>query len=85
MIRFYINLIPGVGYVVTRLETDGGDYSNRYVRNFGDRQSDAMEFRDDCNNGKIDEIRIKLLMDTYTCLPYKYLGKGNLRKQRTEE
>lgn len=85
MISYYISLQPGVGYVVTQLDTDGiehGCLSNRYIRNFGDRQSDAIEFRNDCSNGKIDERRIKLLMQTYTTQPYKYLGKGTLRKQK---
>lgn len=84
MASYYIDQQPGIGYVVTQLDTanlDDGYLSNRYVRNFGDRQTDAIEFRDDCNNGKIDPRRIKLLMDTYTPQPYKYLGKGNLRKQ----
>ena len=85
MVNYYIDLQPGVGYVVTQLDTDGldnGFLSNRYVRNFGDRQSDAIEFRNDCNNGKIEERRIKLLMKTYTVQPYKYMGKGVLRKQK---
>ena len=83
MRKFYIDLQPGVGYVVALLDTDGldnGFLSNSYVRNFGFRQSDAIEFRNDCNDGKIDDSRIKLLIKTYTQQPYKYLGKGNLRK-----
>lgn len=81
MARYYIINQPEVGYIVAQLETDSNWYmSNRYVRCFGDRQSDAMEFRDDCNEGKIDPKRIKLLMDNYTDQPYKYMGKGILRK-----
>ena len=55
MRKFYIDLQPGVGYVVALLDTDGldnGFLSNSYVRNFGFRQSDAIEFRNDCNDGK---------------------------------
>ena len=79
----YIIEQPGVGYIVAQLETEDNWFlSNRYVRNFGWRQSDAIEFRNDCNSGKIDDKRIKLLMDTYTDQPYQYLGKGNLRKQK---
>ena len=74
-----------IGYVVMRLESDGnGWYSSGSIRNFGDRQSDAIEFRDDCRNGKIEPKRINELVRTYTDSPYKYLGKGNVRKQRTE-
>ncbi len=80
--RYYICQVPGVGYVVTQLERDDYIIGNAYVRNFGDRQTDAIEFRDDCNNGKISENRIKLLIKTYTPQPYKYLGKGNLRKNK---
>ncbi len=86
MAHYYIDNQPSVGYVVAQLDTSGlddGYLSNRYVRNFGDRQSDAIEFRDDCNNGKIDPRRIKLLKDTYTPQPYKYLGNGNLRKNNS--
>lgn len=63
-------------------ENNDGYISCRFVRNFGDRQTDAIEFRNDCNNGKIDDRRVKLLMDTYTDQPYIYLGKGNLKKQQ---
>lgn len=78
---FYIQNIPGVGYIVTAMENDNDGYiSTRYLRNFGERQSDAIEFRDDCRNGKIDYKRIKQLADTYTDTPYRYLGKGNVRK-----
>ena len=54
------------------------------VRCFGYRQTDAIEFRNDCNSGRIDESRIRLLVKTYSDIPYKYLGNGNLRKQRRE-
>lgn len=83
MAHFYITNKPGVGYIVTCMGIDEGGYEqNGFVRNFGDRQSDAIEFRNDCNNGKIDDRRIKLLMNTYTNQPYIYLGKGNLKKQQ---
>ena len=83
MAHYYISNIEGVGYVVTQMDTDGkGYYSCSFVRNFGDRQTDAIEFRDDCNNCKIDYTRIKLLVKTYTEQPYKYMGKGVLRKQK---
>lgn len=83
MAHYYINLNPGIGYVVTQLERDY-DWllGSTSVVNFGDRQSDAIEFRDDCNNGVIDERRIKLLMKTYTNQPYKYMGKGVIKTQK---
>lgn len=85
MSKYYIRIDPGVGYVVTQLEHDyDWFYGCTSVCNFGDRQSDAMEFRDDCNNGVIDERRIKLMMKTYTIQPYKYMGKGVLRKTKEE-
>lgn len=84
MAEYYIANNAGIGYVVKRLESDGnGWYSSDSIRNFGDRQTDAIEFRDDCRNGKIEPKRINELVRTYTDLPYKYLGKGNVRKQRT--
>lgn len=49
------------------------------------RQTDAIEFRDDCRNGKIEPKRINQLIQSYTDQPYKYLGKGNVRKNREEE
>lgn len=83
MARFYIHNNTGVGYVVACMEEESdGYYSCRFVRNFGSRQSDAIEFRDDCNDGKVDYKRIKLLMDTYTEQPYRYMGKGIIRKQK---
>ncbi len=82
MTRHYIINQPGTGYIVAQLEDEyNWCLSNRYVRNFGYRQSDAIEFRNDCNSGRIDERRINFLMDTYTPEPYQYLGKGILRKQ----
>lgn len=84
MIHFYIHNRPGLGYVVMRME-EGAVPSSMPVRCFGYRQSDAIEFRDDCRNGKIDDRRIKLFVDTYTNRPYKYLGNGNLRKAEMEE
>ena len=83
MAHHYIVNQPGVGYIVAQLETEDNWYmSNRYVANFGDCQSDAIEFRDDCNNGKIEPRRIKMLMDKYTDKPYKYEPRTKaLRKQ----
>lgn len=73
MVHYYIDNREGVGYVVMRNE----DYCNGRngcgpIRNFGDRQTDAIEFRNDC--------RIRLMVRTYTSQPYKYLGKGRLHK-----
>ena len=82
---YYIRNQPGVGYIVCQLERDEVSIGCSFVRNFGYRQSDAIEFRNDCNNGKIDEKRIKLLIKTYTDQPYKYLGHGTLRKNKEEE
>ncbi len=83
MAQFYIEH-NAKGYVVARLEV-GSCPSVRYIRNFGDRQGDAMRFRDDCNSGKIDDKRVKQLADTYTPQPYKYLGRGRLAKDREEQ
>ena len=81
MVHYYIDNREGAGYVVMRNE----DYCNDRngcgpIRNFGDRQTDAIEFRNDCRNGVIDESRIRLMVRTYTSQPYKYLGKGRLHK-----
>lgn len=82
MAHYYIHNNAGVGYIVAQLENEDNWFrSCRFVCNFGDRQTDAFEFRDDCNNGKIDERRINYLMDKYTDIPYKYMGKGILKKQ----
>lgn len=79
--RCFIDKKPGVGYVVTELELDR--YARPYpIRNFGDRYSDAIEFRNDCERGVIPEHRINFLIRTYTNQPYQYLGNGNLKKQR---
>ena len=85
MAHHYIVNQPGVGYIVAQLESEDSWYmSNRYVVKFGDRQTDAIEFRDDCNNGKIEPRRIKMLMDKYTDKPYIYDPSrgGILRKQK---
>lgn len=83
MAQFYITNNPGVGYIVTCMGIDEGGYErNDFVRNFGDRQTDAIEFRNDCNNGKIEDSRVRLLIKSYTQQPYIYLGKGNLKKQQ---
>ncbi len=84
MAKYYINNNPGVGYVVQQLEQDDWYIGSTSVCNFGDRQTDAIEFRDDCNNGVIDDRRIKLLIKTYTPQPYKYIGKGVLRKNNEQ-
>lgn len=81
MARHYISEQEGVGYIVVQLDTEENWFlSTRNVCCFGWRQSDAMEFRDDCNSGKIEDGRIKYLMDKYTDEPYQYLGKGRIRK-----
>ena len=83
MAEYFIKSRTGVGYVVAQLDSDGNGYfTNRDIRNFGDRQTDAIEFRDDCRNGKIDYGRIKKMCDTFSNQPYKYLGKGRLQKQK---
>ncbi len=83
MTSYYIINQEGIGYVVAELATEENWHlGNRYVCNFGYRQSDAMEFRNDCNDGKIEPRRIKYLMDNYTRQPYKYCGKGILKKQK---
>lgn len=85
MAEFYIANNTGVGYVVRRLQSDGnGWYSCDSIRNFGYRQTDAIEFRNDCSNGKIEPKRIEQLIKTYTDQPYKYIGKGNVRKNKEE-
>jgi hypothetical protein len=79
--RNFIDKKPGIGYVVTELELDR--YAKPHpIRNFGDRQSDAIEFRNDCERGVISEQRINLFIRTYTNTPYQYLGNGNLKKQK---
>ena len=82
MSRFFIACEVGVGYVVTELVPEMVP-SIRKVRCFGQRQSDAMEFRNDCNNGKIDERRIEMLVRSYSKAPYRYLGNGNLAKEKS--
>lgn len=85
MIHYYIRNEVDIGYIVARVATDEdfieGCYSCGFICNFGYRQSDAMAFRDDCKEGRIDPKRIKFLMDKYTDTPYKYMGKGILKKQ----
>lgn len=89
MVHYYIRNEVGIGYVVAQLLTDDdfieGCYSCSNIRNFGYRQSDAIEFRNDCRNGVIDERRVKQLINSYTDVPYQYLGKGNVRKQKVVE
>lgn len=81
MPRYYTINQPGVGYIVAQLSEGDGYIGNRYVRCFGDRQSDAFEFRNDCNAGRIDPRRIAYMCDTYTDVPYRYYGKGRLCRQ----
>ena len=83
MIHFFIRYESGKGYIVMMMDNDNIP-SVAPVRCFGYRQTDAIEFRNDCNSGRIDESRIRLLVKTYSDIPYKYLGNGNLRKQRRE-
>ncbi len=84
MIHFFKRYESGKGYIVMMMDNDNVP-SVAPVRCFGHRQTDAIEFCNDCNSGRIDESRIRLLVRTYSDVPYKYLGKGNLRKQRKEE
>ncbi len=82
MAHYYISNTAGLGYVVRCIRAREDGYMERFpVRCFGDRQSDAMEFRDDCNAGIIDDRRIRFLASTYTEHPYQYYGKGILRRQ----
>ncbi len=84
MAHYYISSTP-VGYVVQKLERDYNVCDGKTkLRNFGFRQSDAMEFRDDCNKGLIDGRRINDFIRTYTDQPYQYLGKGRLKKIHDE-
>lgn len=84
MARYFISN-QEIGYVVMRMQSEGdGWYSTDCIRNFGDRQTDAIEFRDDCRNGKIEPKRIQMLINTYTEQPYKYVGRGNVRKDKEE-
>ncbi len=88
MVGYYISN-QSIGYVVMRY-TSGEDFidgcfSTDSIRNFGDRQTDAIEFRNDLRNGLVPESRIRQLVKTYTDVPYQYLGKGNLRKLRMAE
>lgn len=78
---FFIN--NDHGYTVMAMDADSVP-SVSPVKNFGDRQGDAIEFRNDCRNGVISESRIRLMIRTYTNIPYKYLGKGNCRKNKDE-
>lgn len=89
MVHYYIRNNTGIGYVVAQLLT-GDDFipgcsSCNNIRNFGYRQSDAIEFRNDLRKGLIPESRIKQLVKSYTEQPYRYLGNGNLRKLRMVE
>jgi hypothetical protein len=88
MVEYYISN-QSIGYVVM-LCTSGEDFidgcfSTASIRNFGDRQSDAIEFRNDLRKGLIPESRIKQFIKSYTEQPYRYLGNGNLRKLRMVE
>ena len=85
MVEYYVSN-QSIGYVVMRCAS-GEDFldgcsSTNSIRNFGDRQTDAIEFRNDLRKGLIPESRIKMLVKTYTEQPYRYLGNGNLRKLR---
>ena len=43
MAEYFIKSRTGVGYVVAQLDSDGNGYfTNRDIRNFGDRQTDAI-------------------------------------------
>ncbi len=83
MTIYYVqNFTPQVGYIVTRLEQEDGFISTRNICCFGYSQPDAIRFCDDINAGKISPARIERLMDNYTDQPYKYCGKGILKKQK---
>lgn len=81
MEHYYIHNGLERGYIVVQLGCDGeGHYSRSLVCNFGNRQGDAIVFRDDCNNNNVDFRRIQQLIKNYTDTPYKYYNK-RLRKQ----
>lgn len=87
MMHFFIDNRVGVGYVVM-YATDfcDGCASSGSILNFGDRQSDAIEFRDDCKRGTIAPNRIKALSAKYTDRnAYRYLGAGRVRKTESHE
>lgn len=57
----YIIEQPGVGYIVAQLETEDNWFlSNRYVRNFGWRQSDAIEFRKAAEKQMLSRVEPRL-------------------------
>lgn len=82
MTHYFIDNREGVGYVVMyATDWQEGCASNGSILNFGDRQSDAIEFRDDCRRGTIAPNRIKALADKYTDKNvYRYLGEGRVHK-----
>ncbi len=87
MIHFFIDNREGAGYVVMYCTAyESGWYSSASILNFGDRQSDAIEFRNDCTRGLIDFGRIKALAGKYTDRnAYRYLGDGRIRKINNNE
>lgn len=78
--RFFITHESGI--VVNYTEGEWADSKPHPVCNFGDRQSDAIEFRDDCQKELFSMQRVKILMRIYTPhTKFRYAGKGTLKKQ----
>lgn len=68
--------------MVNYSEGEWGDSKPYPVANFGDRQSDAIEFRDDCTKEVFPMQRVKVLMRIYAShTKFRYAGKGTLKKQ----
>ncbi len=68
MTTYYIDNRPE-GYVVCRLSTDDGYQDIAPLVCFGDRQSDAIEFRDACKSEAVAEVRIRALARGYKAEP----------------
>lgn len=87
MIAYYIEDRPAPeGYTVCRLSDSDDCYRGvAPLVCFGDRQSDAFEFRDACRRGIINDARINGLARAYRGEPRRLdiaHGKYNLRRVR---
>ena len=73
------------GYIVMHYCTDKEYDRHVPVMNFGDRQSDAIEFCRDCNRGIVPESRVRMMEKAYAKeKTYEYRGKGFWRINREE-
>ena len=71
------------GYVVQSFFTLPPDNHDKWhsIRNFGDRQSDAIEFKNDIMN--IDECRLRALAKMYNPkVRYIRIDSRNFKKQK---